>query len=101
MKGRVIFLGITASIAFLIVMLINGALKTKQAIIEALEHGRVQIAVAAQSLPAGSVIEPLHIRLAAWPRDNLPPGAITNISEIQGMAVKQDVLENQPIVTSM
>lgn len=101
MKRRLIFFLITSFIAVLIVMLINSALKTKQAIIETLQHGQVQIVVAAQTLSPGNVVDAASTKLAAWPRDNLPPGAFTDSHQVQGQIVKQDVVENQPIVASM
>jgi pilus assembly protein CpaB len=101
MKRRLIFFMITALIAVLIVMLINSALKTKQKAIEALQHGQVQIAVAAQALPLGKVVDAAGVKLVAWPRDNLPPGAITDLHQVRGQVLKQNVIENQPIVSSM
>jgi pilus assembly protein CpaB len=101
MKRRLIFFLITSFIAVLIVMLISSALKTKQAIIETLQHGQMQIVVAARSLSPGNVIDAASTKLAAWPRDNLPPGAITDTRRVQGQIAKQDVIENQPIVSSM
>jgi len=98
MKRRLIFFVITAVIAMLIVMLINSALRTKQATIEALRHGQVEIVVAARTLPAGSTLDSASTRLALWPRASLPPGAFNNVREIQGRIVKQSVVENQPIV---
>jgi pilus assembly protein CpaB len=101
MKRRLIFFVITALIAVLIVMLINSALKNKQATIEALQHGQAQIVVAARSLSPGYVVDAPSLKLAAWPRDQLPPGAVTDTHQVEGQVIKQDVIENQPIVSSM
>jgi pilus assembly protein CpaB len=101
MKRRLIFFAITAFIGVLIVMLISSALKTKQAAIEALEHERVRIVVAAHDLTAGSVVDAASVKLAVWPREDLPPGALMDVSSLQGQIVKQSVIENQPIVSSM
>ncbi len=101
MKGRLIFFLVTALIGVLIVMLINNALKTKQATIEALQHGRADIVVAARSLAPGNVVDAASIKLAAWPRDNLPPGAVTSTSQVQGQMLKQAVFVNEPIVSTM
>jgi pilus assembly protein CpaB len=95
------FFLITAVIAILIVMLINNALKTKQATIEALQHEQAQIVVAARSLSPGNVLDASSIKLAAWPRNQLPPGAVTDVAQAQGQVVKQSVVENQPVVSSM
>src|SRR5690349_9462473 len=101
MKRRLVFFLITALIAVLIVMLISSALKNKQATIEALQHGQVQIVVAARNLTPGSMLDASSVKPVAWPRDNLPPGALSDVKPAQGQIVKQDVVENQPIVSSM
>ena len=82
-------------------MLINSALKSKQATIEALQHGQVQIVVAARTLSPGDVLDNSSVRFAAWPRDNLPTGVLTDPKQAQGQVAKQDVTENQPILSSM
>jgi pilus assembly protein CpaB len=101
MKRRLIFFVMTALIALLIVILINGALKTKQATIEALQHGRAQIVVAARDLTPGTTIDAASIKLAAWPREDLPPGALNDLKQAQGQVIKQAVLQNEPIVPAM
>jgi pilus assembly protein CpaB len=101
MRSRLIFFLITAVIAVLIVTLINGALKTKQATIEVLQHARVDIVVAARNLSPGNQVDAASIKLAAWPRDDLPQGAITNASQAEGQIIKQVVIENEPIVSAM
>jgi pilus assembly protein CpaB len=101
MVRRLIFFLITAFIAVLIVVLINSALKTKEARIQALQHGQMQIVVAARSLAPGNVLEASNVKLAAWPRDHLPPGAVTSTDQVQGQVLKEGVIENQPIVQEM
>jgi pilus assembly protein CpaB len=101
MKRRLVFFAITAVIAMLIVMLINGALRTKQATIEALQHDRVEIVVAARDLSPGSVLDATSLRMVAWPRDSLPPGAFGDAHQLAGEVVKQSVIQNQPIVAQM
>jgi pilus assembly protein CpaB len=101
MRRRLIFFLITALISVLIVMLINSALKSKQATIEALQHGQVGIVVAGRTLSPGDVLDAASVKLAAWPRDTLPAGALTDPKQAQGQVAKQDVIANQPIVSSM
>jgi len=101
MKRRLLFFLITAVIAMLIMMLINSALKTKQATIEALQQGRAEIVVAARNLTPGTTIEAASVKLAAWPREDLPPGALSDTKQVEGHIVKQDVVQNQPIVAEM
>ena len=101
MRRRLIFFLLTALIAVLIVMLVNAALKTKQATIEALQHSRAEIVVAARDLMPGSTIDAASVKLAPWPRDELPPGALTDPKQAQGQIVKQQVTQSQPIVPAM
>jgi pilus assembly protein CpaB len=101
MKRRLIFFMITAVIAMLIMILINSALKTKQATIEALQRGRAEIVVAARNLTPGTAIDAASVKLAAWPRDDLPPGALNDPKQAQDQVVTQDVTQNEPIVSGM
>jgi pilus assembly protein CpaB len=101
MKRRLTFVLITALIALLIVTLINGALRTKQAAINALQQGRVEIAVATRDLKPGSTIDPASVRLAGWPREDLPAGAMSDLKQVEGHITKQSVLQNQPLVSEM
>jgi pilus assembly protein CpaB len=101
MKRRLMFFMITAVIAMLIMMLINSALRTKQATIEALQHGRAEIVIAARNLEPGSGIDSASVKLAAWPREDLPPGALSDPQQAVGQVLKQGVMQNQPIVAQM
>lgn len=101
MKRRLIFFLITAMVAMLIVILVNSALKTKQATIEALQHGRAEIVVAARNLVPGSTIDASSVKLTPWPREDLPQGALNDRKQAEGKVVKQEVLQNQPIVSAM
>jgi pilus assembly protein CpaB len=101
MKRRLIFFLITAMVAMLIVMLVNSALQTKQATIEALQHGRMEIVVAARNLMPGSTIDTSSVKLTPWPREDLPPGALSDRRQAEGQIVKQEVVQNQPIIPAM
>jgi len=81
--------------------LVNGALKTKQATIEALQRGRAEIVVAARNLMPGSTIDSSSVKLTPWPREDLPPGALNDRKQAEGQVVKQVVLQNQPIIPAM
>jgi pilus assembly protein CpaB len=100
MKRRVIFFLIAAFIAMLIVVLINSALRSKQATIEALQRGHTLIVVATRSMPPGTAIESGSVTLSPWPREHMPPGAFTNLQDVAGKILKQPVVGNQPIVAA-
>ena len=101
MKRRLIFFLITAMIAILIMVLVNSALQTKQAAIEAFQHGQAEIVVAARILAPGSAIDASSVKLTRWPREDLPPGALSDLKQAQGQIVKQEVSQNQPIIAEM
>jgi len=101
MKRRLIFFLITAMIAILIVVLVNSALQTKQATIEALQQGQAEIVIAARNLMPGSTIDAASVKLARWPREDMPPGALSDLGQAEGQIVKQEVLQNQPIISAM
>jgi pilus assembly protein CpaB len=101
MIRRLIFFLITALIAVLMMMLINSALRSKQATIEALQHGRTDIVVAARNLTPGTAIDATSVKLVPWPREALPPGALSDPKQVQGQVTTQSVIENQPIVAAM
>ncbi len=100
MRRRFIFFAIAAVIAMLLVVLINSALRTKQAAIEELQRGQAMIVIATKSLNPGTVIESGNVTVAPWPRQHLPQGAFTSADQVVGKLVKQAIVENQPIVES-
>ncbi len=100
MRRRFIFFAIAAVIAMLLVILINSALRTKQAAIEELQRGQEMIVIATKSLNPGTMIESGSVKLVPWPRQNLPEGAFTSIDQAVGKLVKQPVGENQPLVAT-
>src|SRR6185312_5503452 len=56
-----------------------------------------RILVATHDLPAGAPLGPDSYRLAAWSRNSLPAGAITDPAQLADKAIKVAVPEDQPL----
>jgi pilus assembly protein CpaB len=61
----------------------------------------VKVAVAAVDLPLAAKLGPQDVKLIEWPKDHLPPGAITDLKELEGRIVISRVLAEQPILPTM
>lgn len=79
-------------------------LSTQRAEIEAARRAArgatVELMVANDRIPIGSVIEPGHIRKVDWPSNLTPEGAITNPDDVIGQVALTTIDRNQPIVRS-
>jgi pilus assembly protein CpaB len=60
----------------------------------------IEVMVADTDIPVGSVIEQSQVRLAAWPADLEPEGAIRNPEHVVGRVARVSLEKNQPIVDS-
>jgi pilus assembly protein CpaB len=62
-----------------------------------------EIVVAAQNIPRGTPIteENLAIRLALWPEDAIPPGALFEMETVYGRMARVDIVLNMPITEDM
>lgn len=58
------------------------------------------VAIARQYIPIGTTITPDMIVMRAWPVALLPPGAIQAAGSVIGRTTRQDILREQPILTS-
>jgi len=64
------------------------------------EAPRVFVVVARKNLQMGAAVAEADIKLVAWPKENLIPGAFTSIDQVRDHALVADVLENEPITES-
>jgi Flp pilus assembly protein CpaB len=68
------------------------------------EEPRVEIVVAAQNIiPRGTRIteENNAVKLAPWPQDMLPPGALTELEAAYGRIARVDILLDMPVTENM
>lgn len=61
----------------------------------------VKIVVAAQNIPRGRPITDDAVYLADWPKDNVPPGAFTDLEQVKNSIARTDILFNQPLMDVM
>jgi pilus assembly protein CpaB len=97
MRRQALFLVFAASAAALAAMMVNSALKGREAEIARAQAQSVQIAVAAHDLPLGSRIDEGSLKLTRWSRDALPPGAFFDTQAVKNNFVRRALVTNEPI----
>jgi pilus assembly protein CpaB len=60
----------------------------------------VPVVVAATDLPFSTKLEPIHMKVAQYPRDTVPKGAVSTPDSLVGQTLKVFVVENEPIINS-
>jgi len=60
----------------------------------------VEVLVANEEIPIGTVIEASKARLAAWPSELLPEGALRNPEQVVGRVARVTIEKHQPLVES-
>jgi pilus assembly protein CpaB len=58
------------------------------------------ILVAAHTLERGAVLQAADVKLAAWGGANMPPGALTTLTQASGLTLIAAVQENEPVLQS-
>ncbi|MFZ5829230.1 MAG: Flp pilus assembly protein CpaB [Planctomycetota bacterium] len=66
----------------------------------ALSGETTTIFVALKDLGMGDVLSPDVLRLEQWPKDKLPPGALTDIKEVEGRRTRTRLWAGEPILES-
>jgi pilus assembly protein CpaB len=97
MRRQVIFLILAMSTAALAALMVNSALKLRDAAIVRAQAESVDILVAARDLPLGSRIDQGSVRLMRWSRDALPPGAIFDMKTVMNDYVRRELVANEPV----
>lgn len=59
----------------------------------------IEVMVANDRIPIGSVIEPGHVRKVDWPSNLKPDGAVSNPDDVIGQVALATLDKNQPIVS--
>jgi pilus assembly protein CpaB len=75
-------------------------LKAKEARIQALDSLNISIAVAALDVPAGTILNEAAIKMAFWPRSELPEGVTTDPRTLIDKVAKTAIPRNIPFVAS-
>jgi pilus assembly protein CpaB len=56
------------------------------------------VVVAALEIPFGQPVTAQHLKLLAWPQEELPPGAFTDIAEVEGKVANRTIIPNEMIL---
>jgi pilus assembly protein CpaB len=56
-----------------------------------------KVVVAARGIPIGTTIESNQVKLAPWPKESMPPGAIKSIEAVTGRVALQSMLEGDAV----
>lgn len=59
-----------------------------------------QVVVAASEIPFGTKVKPEQIKLADWPKKNIPAGSSGNLSQIQDRLAISDIPAGAPVLES-
>jgi pilus assembly protein CpaB len=97
MRRQAIFLIFAVATAALAALMVNSALKLRDAKIAHAQAQSVDIVVAARDLPLGSRIDSGSIKLARWSRDALPPGAVFDMKTVVNDYVRRELVANEPV----
>src|SRR5271155_5187284 len=100
MSRRLVFFLLTIVLALAMALMVRSALKGKEAKIAALRQSTVYIVVAAHALSPGDTVDSAALKLVAWPRDLMPPGAFTSLEGVTGKVVKNSLSIDQPLVAA-
>lgn len=100
MSKRVVFFIFSAITALTAAIIVYSALKAKEARIQALNSLNISIAVAALDVPPGTILNEAAIKMAFWPRSELPEGVTTDPRTLIGKVAKTAIPKNIPFVAS-
>jgi pilus assembly protein CpaB len=97
MRRQLTFLVLAVSAAALAALMVNGALRQREAELVRAKAQSVEIVVAARDLPLGSRIDQGSIKLARWSREALPPEAIEDVQSVMNGYVRRALVTNEPV----
>jgi pilus assembly protein CpaB len=95
-----VFLVLAAIAAMLASLVVYSSLKKKDLEVQQALATTQPIVVAARDIPIGAKIDSSMIKMARWPRNELPPGAITESTSVIGGVARAEFVQNEPIVAS-
>jgi pilus assembly protein CpaB len=98
MRRPLVFMVLAAFAAGLASLVVYSSLKKKDLEVQSALATTVPIVVAARDIPVGAKIDSSAIKLARWPRNALPAGAITDSGSIMGNVARAEFVANEPIV---
>jgi len=100
MRKRVVFFVFSVIAALTAAIMVYSALKANERRIQALNSLSTSIAVAAADVPPGTILNETAIKMAFWPRSQLPEGVTTDPRTLIGKVAKTAIPKSIPFVAS-
>ena len=100
MRKRVVFFVFSVIAALTAAIMVYSALKANERRIQALNSLSTSIAVAAVDVPPGTILNETAIKMAFWPRSQLPEGVTTDPRTLIGKVAKTAIPKSIPFVAS-
>jgi pilus assembly protein CpaB len=100
MRRRAAFFLFSGTAALAAAIIVYSALRGQQARIRALSSANISIAVAASDVPAGMILDRAAIKMALWPRSQLPEGVTSDPQTLIGKVARTAIPKNIPFVVS-
>jgi pilus assembly protein CpaB len=97
MRRQAIFLILAVSAAALAALMVNTALRQREAEIVRAQAQSINVVVAAHDLPLGSRIDQGAVKLVLWSRDAVPPGAVFDMKTVVNNYVRRELVANEPV----
>lgn len=94
MQTRTILVGVFAVI-FGVVSAVGAFISQRRA---ATQTPTQEVVVAGVDMPWGTVLEPQHLRLSAFPIDSIPEGAVRKIEDAAGRTSRDNLLKGQLLI---
>ena len=100
MRRPIVFLVLAAFAAMLASLVVYSTLKKKDVEMQKALAGTVPVVVAAHDIAVGAKIDAGAVQFTRWPRNALPPAAITDPNSVIGSVARSEFVANEPIVAS-
>jgi pilus assembly protein CpaB len=57
-----------------------------------------EVVVAAVNMGMAETITPKHVKMVAWPKASVPPGAVTSLADVENRVVRSSILAGEPLI---
>lgn len=75
-------------------------MQSRLAAVEAEKRNGVAVVVAATEIPFGAKIKSESVKIAYWPKDNVPAGIFNDPADVVGKVANQKILPDEPVSQS-
>lgn len=100
MGKPVVIIGIGVVFAAVAGFMTLGYLKNQQAEPVKVEVAKISVAVAADTISRGQIVEKDHVKLVRWPADSVPEGAFTSVEAAVGKLARAEIFGNDVLTNA-